>query len=128
MLKKPATPLQFNRILLTGAAGNLGQVLRPRLKAYCNVLRVSDQADIGAPGAGEEVMRVALEDADAVIALLQGVDAVVHMDGVSTEQPWEPILAGNIMGMINLYEAARKAGTKRIIFASSNHATGFYKQ
>ena len=128
MLKKPATPLQFNRILLTGAAGNLGQVLRPRLKAYCNVLRVSDQADIGAPGAGEEVMRVALEDADAVIALLHGVDAVVHMGGVSTEQPWEPILAGNIMGMVNLYEAARKAGTKRIIFASSNHATGFYKQ
>ena len=128
MLKKPVTPLQFNRLLLTGAAGNLGQVLRPRLKAYCNVLRVSDQADIGAPGEGEEVMRVALEDADAVIALLQGVDAVVHMGGVSTEQPWAPILAGNIMGMINLYEAARKAGTKRIIFASSNHATGFYKQ
>ena len=54
MLKKPVTPLQFNRILLTGAAGNLGQVLRPRLKAYCKVLRVSDQADIGAPGAGEK--------------------------------------------------------------------------
>jgi uronate dehydrogenase len=50
------------------------------------------------------------------------------MGGVSTEQPWEPILAGNIVGMVNLYEAARQHGTKRIVFASSNHVTGFYRQ
>ena len=58
----------------------------------------------------------------------KGVDAVVHMGGVSTEQPWHPILAGNIVGAYNLYEAARKNGVKRIIFASSNHVTGFYRQ
>jgi len=60
--------------------------------------------------------------------LLEGVDAVVHMGGVSTEQPWELILAGNIVGMVNLYEAARANGTQRIVFASSNHVTGFYRQ
>ena len=128
MLEKPASPIRFKRLLLTGAAGNLGKELRPRLRAYCDVLRVSHRSDLGAPGAGEEVMTASLEDKDAMLALLDGVDAVVHMGGVSTEQPWEPILAGNIVGAYNLYEAARKNGVKRIIFASSNHVTGFYRQ
>ena len=73
-------------------------------------------------------MLATLEDKAAMLALLEGVDAVVHMGGVSTEQPWEPILAGNIVGMVNLYEAAREHGVKRIVFASCNHVTGFYRQ
>jgi len=128
MLAQPATPLKFNRLLLTGAAGNLGRELRPRLKAYCEVLRLSHRSDLGAPAAGEEVFTADLADKDRVHAMLSDVDAVVHMGGVSTEQPWEPILAGNIVGMVNLYEAARQHGTKRIVFASSNHVTGFYRQ
>lgn len=128
MLDKPASPIRFKRLLLTGAAGNLGKVLRPRLRAYCDVLRVSHRSELGTPEAGEEIMIASLEDKDAMLGLLEGVDAVVHMGGVSTEQPWEPILAGNIVGAYNLYESARKNGVKRIIFASSNHVTGFYRQ
>lgn len=128
MLSKPASTIRFKRLLLTGAAGNLGRELRPRLRAYCDVLRLSHRSDLGAPNSGEEIMIAALEDKAAMLALLEGVDAVVHMGGVSTEQPWEPILAGNIIGAYNLYEAARKQGVKRIIFASSNHVTGFYRQ
>ena len=122
------TPIRFRRLLLTGAAGNLGRELRPRLRQYCEVLRISHRSDLGAPGAGEEGVTAALEDAAAMHALLKDVDAVVHMGGVSTEQPWEPILAGNIVGAYNLYEAARRNGTRRIVFASSNHVTGFYRQ
>jgi uronate dehydrogenase len=128
MLEKPASPIRFKRLLLTGAAGNLGKELRPRLRAYCDVLRVSHRSDLGAPGAGEEVMTASLEDKDAMLALLDGVDAVVHMGGVSTEQPWEPILAGNILGTYNLYEGARRHGVKRVVFASSNHVSGFRRQ
>jgi len=128
MLPAPATAVRFHRLLLTGAAGNLGRMLRPRLKAYCDVLRVSHRSDCGPAAAGEEVMAASLEDKAAVHALLEGVDAVVHMGGVSTEQPWEAILAGNIVGMVNLYEAARKHKVRRIVFASSNHVTGFYRQ
>ena len=128
MLKQPASPLKFKRLLLTGAAGNLGQVLRPRLKAYCDVLRVSHRSDIGAAGEGEEMAIADLADKAGVHAMLQGVDAVVHMGGVSTEQPWDEILAGNIVGAVNLYEGARIQGVKRIVFASSNHVTGFYRQ
>jgi len=124
----PTTPLRFRRLLLTGAAGNLGRELRPRLKAYCETLRLSHRSDMGAAGPGEEIVIASLEDKVAILGLLQDVDAVVHMGGVSTEQPWESILAGNIVGMVNLYEAARANGTRRIVFASSNHVTGFYRQ
>jgi len=69
-----------------------------------------------------------LEDRAAVLDLLEGIDAVVHLGGVSTEQPFDQIVQANIIGVYNLYEAARKHGVKRIVFASSNHVTGFYRQ
>ena len=128
MLEPPASPLRFKRLLLTGAAGGLGQVLRPRLARYCDALRLSDVAPLAAAGAGEECVQVDLSDAPGVLRLLEGVDAVVHLGGVSTEQPWTPILAANIVGVYHLYEAARKQGVKRVIFASSNHVMGFYRQ
>jgi len=122
------TAIRFRRLLLTGAAGGLGRELRPRLKAYCDTLRVSDIAALGTATAGEELQVVALQDQTAVHTLLEGVDAVVHLGGVSVEGPFEPILQANIVGMHHLYEAARKHGVKRIVFASSNHVTGFYRQ
>lgn len=122
------SPLRFGRLLLTGAAGGLGRVLRPRLMARCSVLRVSDIAQLGPAAPGEELRAAALEDKAAVMALLQGVDAVVHLGGVSTEQPFEAVLPANIVGTYHLYEAARVHGVRRIVFASSNHVTGFYGQ
>ena len=120
--------MTFKRLLLTGAAGALGRELRPRLKRHCEVLRLSDIADLGRGGAGEELLPAALERADAVLRLLDGVDAVVHLGGISIEGPFEPILQANIVGVYNLYEAARQQHVRRIVFASSNHVTGFYRQ
>lgn len=119
---------RFSRLLLTGAAGGLGRVLRPRLRVLCDTLRVSDIAELGEAAAGEEVVRADLADKTAVFELLQRVDAVVHLGGVSTEHAFETILPANIVGTYHVYEAARRAGTRRIVFASSNHVTGFYKQ
>lgn len=130
----PATPaalptqLRFGRLLLTGAAGNLGRQLRPRLKRWCDTLRLSDRAELGTAAEGEELMPADLADAGAVNTLLAGVDAVVHMGGISTEQAWDAICDANIRGMVHLYEAARAHGVRRIVFASSNHVTGFYRQ
>jgi uronate dehydrogenase len=118
----------FNRLLLTGAAGALGRALRPALPSVCKVLRVSDITDLGTAAAHEEAVNAPLQDAAAVLALLDGVDAVVHLGGISVDGPWEPILQANIIGMHNLYEAARRQGVRRIVYASSNHVTGFYGQ
>jgi len=116
------------RLLLTGAAGNLGQVLRPRLKAHAEVLRVSDIAPPAAAGPGEEAIACDLADPAAVSRLVQDVDAIVHLGGVSVERPFDEILPANIQGIYNLYEAARIHGARRVVFASSNHVIGFYEQ
>jgi len=122
------TAIRFQRLLLTGAAGSLGRYLRPRLTRLCERLRVSDIADLGDAAPNEEVRKVALQDAQAMQGLLEGVDAVVHMGGISVERPFDEVLPANIVGLYNLYEAARLAGTRRVVFASSNHVTGFYRQ
>ena len=115
-------------LLLTGAAGGVGTALRERLKANCTVLRLSDRVDFGPAQEGEEMALADLSDAAAVSAMVQGCQAIVHMGGVSVEVPFNPILQANIVGVYNLYEAARQHGVKRVVFASSNHVTGFYRQ
>jgi uronate dehydrogenase len=89
---------------------------------------VSDRHDVGPARNGEEVVSCDLADKAAVHQLVEGVDAVVHFGGISLEDRFEPILQSNIVGVFNLYEAVRKHGVKRVVFASSNHVTGFYKQ
>ena len=123
----PASPF-FSRLLLTGAAGGLGRELRPRLRRLARVLRVSDLAVMAPAEANEEVAGADLRDAVAVDAVVAGCEAIVHLGGISVEGPFEPILQANIVGVWNLYEAARRHGVKRIVFASSNHVTGFYGQ
>jgi uronate dehydrogenase len=127
-MTSPSASIVHGRLLLTGAAGGLGRVLRPRLAAHCRQLRLSDITDLGAAAPHEELVPARLEDRAAVFALLEGVDAAVHLGGVSTEQDFDTILPANIVGAYNLYEGARIHGVKRIVFASSNHVTGFYKQ
>lgn len=119
--KKP-----FRRILLTGAAGGLGKVLREHIGAWADVVRLSDLSGLGEARPGEEIVYCDLSDRQAMLELLKDVDAVLHFGGVSTEVAWEPILQANIVGVKNLYEAAQQAGVKRIVFASSNHAIGFH--
>lgn len=122
------TLLSHHTLLMTGAAGGLGRAMRSRLKANCEVLRLSDISEVSAAQAGEEVVQADLADASAVHALVAGCQAIVHFGGVSTEQPWGAILQANIIGAYNLYEAARVHGVHRIVFASSNHVMGFYRQ
>ncbi|MCL6415102.1 NAD(P)-dependent oxidoreductase [Aestuariirhabdus sp. Z084] len=117
----------MSRILLTGAAGGLGQVLRKRLRNWPGVkLRVSDIADLGAAEEGEEVVQCDLADLGAMLTLVDGVDQIIHLGGVSVEDTFDNILNANLRGVYNLYEAARQKGVSRIVFASSNHVIGFH--
>jgi len=118
----------FKKILLTGAAGGLGKVLRQSLAPHAEILRLSDVSNMGSAAAFEEIITCDLGDKAQTMALSEGVDAIVHLGGVSTEHSFEQILDANIRGIFHLYEGARVHGVKRIIFASSNHAIGFHKQ
>jgi uronate dehydrogenase len=118
----------MQRLLITGAAGGLGSLARRRLTGLAAILRLSDIADLGEPAAHEEIVPCELADFAAVKALVEGCDGIVHFGGVSVERPWAEILPANIAGTYNIYEAARLSGVKRVFFASSNHAIGFYKR
>ncbi|MDL2356563.1 MAG: NAD(P)-dependent oxidoreductase, partial [Pseudomonadota bacterium] len=111
----------FKRILLTGAAGGLGTVLRERIGAWAEVVRLSDLRidNLGVARAGEEIVQCDLADKAAVLTMMEGVDVVLHFGGLSTEHAFEDIMQANILGTANLYEAANKCGVKRVVFASS---------
>jgi uronate dehydrogenase len=126
-MTQTTAPKLFKRLLLTGAAGGLGRMLRERIKPWAEVVRLSDVADLGAAAASEEIMQCDLADGAAVLKLVDGVDAVLHFGGISVEDRFEPIMQANILGLYNLYAAVHKAGVKRVIYASSNHVTGFYR-
>jgi uronate dehydrogenase len=111
-------------IVITGAAGLVGSMLRPRLARPDRTLRLLDVAPLIA-GPGEEAIEASVTDMDAMTAACRGADAVIHLAGLPGEAPWPRILELNINGGYVVFEAARRAGTPRVIFASSNHAVGF---
>jgi uronate dehydrogenase len=115
-------------VLLTGAAGGVGGRLRKLLAGAYPDFRLSDVVDIKDLAAGERFERTDLAELAAVERLLDGVEGVIHLGAVSIERPWEEILPANIVGCYNLFEAARRKGVKRIVFASSNHVVGFYRR
>jgi uronate dehydrogenase len=120
--------MTLQKLLLTGAAGALGRVLRDSLKPHARAMRLSDKAAMDAAREGEEVVPCDLADKQAVDDLVRGCDAIVHLGGVSVEKPFEEILDANIRGVFHIYEGARRHGVKRVVFASSNHVIGFHKQ
>ncbi|MFI9615905.1 NAD-dependent epimerase/dehydratase family protein [Streptomyces sp. NPDC052023] len=109
-------------VLLTGAAGGLGTLMRGLLPAHGYTLRLFDQRPVeGAPDA----ITADLADRAALREAVRGVDAIIHLAGISLEASFERILKANIEGTYNLYEAAREEGVPRVVFASSNHAVGY---
>jgi len=114
------------RLLITGAAGGVGTLLRPLLARPGHTLRLLDTAPLAETGDGAELVRTSVTDLDAMTEACAGVDAVLHLGGLSTEHPWDQILPINIDGTYKVFEAARRAGVPRVIFASTNHAVGFH--
>ena len=117
-------------ILITGAAGRIGTMLRPRLARPGRTLRLLDTAPLaagpaGPTGPGEESVTASVTDLAAMTAACAGVDAVIHLAALAGEAAWERILPVNIEGTYAAFEAARRAGVPRVIYASSNHAVGF---
>lgn len=112
-------------MLITGAAGDVGSHLRREL-ASRYALRLSDLRPLKGKARGEVFAKADISRMADALRITKGVDAIVHLGGYSVEGPWEPILQANIIGCYNIFEAARRNGVKRILFATSNHAVGFY--
>ncbi|MFD8808851.1 NAD-dependent epimerase/dehydratase family protein [Streptomyces sp. NPDC059597] len=118
----PAPRTAPRTILLTGASGGVGTLMRSLLPRYGYTLRLLDARPVeGEPDA----ITADLADLEALREAVRGVDGILHLAGISLEAPFEKILRANIEGTYHLYEAARLEGVPRVVFASSNHAVGY---
>ena len=118
----------MKRILITGAAGKIGNALRKGLRGSYSLIRLADIAPLGAADTGEEVYPTDIRDIAALDKAMAGIDCVVHLAGVPEEAEWDTVLSLNIEGCFNVFESARHQGVRRIVFASSNHTVGFHRR
>jgi uronate dehydrogenase len=116
----------YERILITGAAGSLGSHLRRGLVPLAGRLRLADIRDLGEAAPHEELVQCDLSDKAAAMAAVRGCDAVVHFAGHPREQTFEEIIADTLPASYHIFEGARRHGCRRVVYASSIHAVGFY--
>ena len=117
----------MTKVALSGAGGQVGGVLRPRLLERGVKLRSGGGMNPLTPlSNAEEVTHGDLRQPAVVDRLLQGVDVLIHLAGTSVERPLPEIIENNLRALHEVYEGARRHGVKRIVFASSNHAFGMY--
>ncbi|MFB9949327.1 NAD-dependent epimerase/dehydratase family protein [Rhizobium puerariae] len=116
----------MKRIAMTGGAGHIASQLRAFLCPEAEHLRLIDLKAPGNLAANESFLEADLADARAMREALEGMDGVIHLGGIPREAEIGDILRTNVLGTHNLYEAARANGVSRVVFASSNHATGFH--
>lgn len=104
------------RVLVTGLSGLIGRALRKQIEGRVELSALNRSAVDGLP-----CHRADIADLEAIAPAFEGVDTVVHLaaDATSPHPPWSSILNNNVTGTYNVYEAARRAKVKRVVFASS---------
>jgi uronate dehydrogenase len=122
-----------DKIFITGAAGNVGSGLRRHLKDRYD-FRLLFHRNIPAVEPGDEVVVSDLANFEDMVEACAGIDAIAHL-GIAITQPGYPrtrynqmIMETNIHGTYNIFEAARINKVPVVIFASTNHVTGFYEK
>jgi uronate dehydrogenase len=118
----------FNSVLITGAAGALGRELRKSGTRLAKHVRLTDLHASQDLQPHEDDCALDLADFDSVLAAVSGCDTIVHLGAEVAKGTWDLVLNANIIGTYNVYEAARRMGVKRIVYASSVHAVGYYER
>jgi len=121
-------------VVVTGAAGRIGTYLRTadgglRSRGWRLRLVDADAPDDPAPAPDEPFTALDLTDEEAIdrlVPALAGADGVVHLAGIPSEDTWTRVRRANVDGTYRVLEAARRAGVRRVVLASSNHAVGYY--
>ncbi len=116
----------MERILITGAAGRVGRVLREGLRSPNRILRLVDKASLGEVGECEEICEIDATDFPLMMEAMINIDIVIHLAAYPEEAPWETIFPLNYQLAHTLFETAKQSGVKKVIFASSVQAVGFH--
>ena len=116
----------MKRLLLTGAAGGIATAVRPVLRELAEELVLTDRVEPATLEPGERFEPADLADPAPWDGLAEGCDAVLHLGAVPDEAPFDELAGPKLHGAFHVYEAARRAGVRRVVVASSGRATGFY--
>jgi uronate dehydrogenase len=115
-------------VAITGAAGLVGSGLRKELLNLGYRLVLLDRRPIEDCSAHEKSAAVDIRDQEKLMSLLRNCDAVVHLAACTTDAPWPEQISLSVEGTISLFDAARNAGVRRVIYASSHHIVGFHSR
>jgi nucleoside-diphosphate-sugar epimerase len=113
-------------LAITGGAGRIATALRPLLREHFR-LRLADIRPATDLQADEEFVQGDMADMAAAERMAAGAAAVLHLAAnPSTHASWPEVRGANIEATYNVFEAARRAGARKVVFASTNHVMGFY--
>ena len=121
----PAVSTVPGTIVITGAAGKVGGLVRPLLLAQGHTLRLFDVVAIADVAPGETFVRGSITDGALLEQAFAGADLVVHLGGLSKEADWDSIVATNVHGGHTVLQSAQRAGVHRVLLASSLHVIGY---
>lgn len=127
-MRRDFAGFEMKKIVLTGAGGRLGTLLRKPLLALADELISCDiKETLGPLYDNETFVKADVASYDQMHALIDGADMVVHFGAFVDEGPFMKLLGPNFIGSYNVYEAAHQHKVKRVIYASSVHAIGMHK-
>ncbi len=113
----------MERLAITGAGGLIGTILAGALAGRFELTRIDKEAGDGVDAVADST------DLEALVDAFGGAELVIDLAAdPSADAPWSSVRANNMPATLNALEAARRAGVRRLVFASSNHVTGMYEQ
>jgi NAD(P)-dependent dehydrogenase (short-subunit alcohol dehydrogenase family) len=119
-------PTARTRVLITGAGGHIGQTLAEALRDRYALRLLYHHRRPETPPV-EDWVQLESPRTESLVRAMDGIEAVVHLAADSnTDASWESVLENNIIVTYTVFEAARQAGVRRIVFASTNHVMGMY--
>lgn len=116
----------MRQVAITGAAGNVGSGIRKYLLQRGYGLLLLDRKAIGDCGPRERAVCIDINDQAALEPLLRGCAAVIHLAACTTDAPWAEQIEVSVEGTVSVFEAARAAGVRRVVYASSHHVVGLH--